>query len=165
MNITMKHVGVFLIVFSVILLGILIFVKEDTDETAAYICENLDHSNEEVLEQCPSHDTTFSWMLLAAFGIAVLMFGLGGYLFFISGREEFSELKKEFKDVDISKLDPDEKTVYDLVKQKEGSAYQTDLIKETGFSKVKITRVLDKLELKGIIERKRRGMTNIIVLK
>lgn len=161
----MKHVGIFLLIFSVVLLGILIFVKEDTDETAAYICENLDHSKEGVLEACPSHDTTFSWMLLAAFGIAVLMFGLGGYLFFMSGRGGGSELKKEFKDVDLSKLDEDEKKVYDFVKQKEGSAYQTDLIKETDFSKVKITRVLDKLELKGIVERKRRGMTNIIVLR
>jgi uncharacterized membrane protein len=43
--------------------------------------------------------------------------------------------------------------------------YQSDLIKETEFSKVKITRILDKMESKDVIDRKRRGMTNIIVLK
>ena len=31
--------------------------------------------------------------------------------------------------------------------------------------KVKITRLLDKLEAKDLIERKRRGMNNIVVLK
>ena len=57
------------------------------------------------------------------------------------------------------------KLVKHIIKNKDGSAYQTDLIKETGFSKVKISRVLDRLEAKDILERKRRGMTNIIVLK
>ena len=55
--------------------------------------------------------------------------------------------------------------MYDIIKGKNGSAYQSDLIKETGFSKVKVTRILDKMETADIIERKRRGMTNIIVLK
>ena len=62
-------------------------------------------------------------------------------------------------------MDEEEKRLYNIIKDKDGSAYQSDLVKETDFSKVKITRVLDKLEHKGIIERKRRGMTNIVVLK
>ena len=32
-------------------------------------------------------------------------------------------------------------------------------------NKVKITRILDKLEGMGILERKRRGMTNVVILK
>ena len=51
------------------------------------------------------------------------------------------------------------------LKTTEGSAYQSDLIKATGYSKVKVTRILDKMESKGIVERKRRGMANIIVMK
>ena len=43
--------------------------------------------------------------------------------------------------------------------------YQSSLMKETGFSKVKTTRVLDRLETKKILERKRRGMTNLVVLR
>ncbi|MBI5072205.1 MarR family transcriptional regulator, partial [Candidatus Woesearchaeota archaeon] len=65
----------------------------------------------------------------------------------------------------LSKLDEDEKKIYELLKKSNGSVYQTDIIKETGYSKVKITRILDKMELAQIVERKRRGMTNIIVLK
>ena len=46
-----------------------------------------------------------------------------------------------------------------------GSVYQSDIMKKTGFSKVKVSRVLDKLEQKGLLERKRRGMTNLVVAK
>ncbi|MBI4983154.1 MarR family transcriptional regulator [Candidatus Woesearchaeota archaeon] len=52
-----------------------------------------------------------------------------------------------------------------LVLREQGSAYQSDLIKETRLTKVKVTRILDKLEGRGLIERKRRGMTNIVILK
>ena len=53
----------------------------------------------------------------------------------------------------------------ELLLHGQGSAYQSDLIKETQLTKVKITRILDHLEGKQLIERKRRGMTNIIILK
>ena len=43
--------------------------------------------------------------------------------------------------------------------------YQSDVMKELELSKVKVTRILDRLEGKGILERKRRGMTNIVILK
>ena len=65
----------------------------------------------------------------------------------------------------MKKLDAEEQKIIRLLEEKEGSTYQSDLIKETGHSKVKITRILDKLESKGILEKKRRGMTNIVVLK
>jgi uncharacterized membrane protein len=42
--------------------------------------------------------------------------------------------------------------------------YQSDLVKETKLTKVKITRILDKMEAKKIIKRQRRGMTNIVFL-
>jgi len=38
-------------------------------------------------------------------------------------------------------------------------------MEKLGIGKVGITRLLDKLEAKQIIERKRRGMSNIVVLK
>lgn len=36
---------------------------------------------------------------------------------------------------------------------------------KTGLTKVKVTRILDRLEGREIIERKRRGMTNVVILK
>jgi len=100
----------------------------------------------------------------SAFGIGFLMLGGGAYMFFFY-KSSAAEKKGSFKEIDKSKLDEEESRIYNIIKSKEGSAYQSDLIKETGFSKVKITRILDKLETSDILERKRRGMTNIVVLK
>lgn len=65
----------------------------------------------------------------------------------------------------LEKLDEEEKKVVGLIAEKEGSMYQSDVMKELDMSKVKVTRILDRLEGKGILERKRRGMTNIVILK
>jgi uncharacterized membrane protein len=43
--------------------------------------------------------------------------------------------------------------------------FQAELIEKTDFNKVKVSRILDKLEGKGLIERRRRGMTNLVLLK
>jgi len=64
----------------------------------------------------------------------------------------------------ISGLNEEEKKIVDLIQLKEGSIYQSDLIKESGMNKVKVSRILDRLEGKGLIDRKRRGMTNIVIL-
>jgi len=72
--------------------------------------------------------------------------------------------KRKIKE-NVKSLQNDEKKVYDLIVNAEGFIFQNDLIEKTGYSKVKISRILDKLEVKGIIERRRRGMANIIVLK
>jgi len=62
-------------------------------------------------------------------------------------------------------LTGDEKKVFDLIAKSDRTIYQHEIVKQTEFSKVKITRVLDKLESKDLIERRRRGMSNIVVLK
>ena len=62
-------------------------------------------------------------------------------------------------------LSEEERFVYGLLKAGSGSKYQSDMIRETGWSKVKVTRVLDRLESRGLVERRRRGMTNVILLK
>ncbi len=86
-------------------------------------------------------------------------------------KEDLDEYKKEIKlspeevNQKIENLEPEEKSVMQIVLREEGSVYQSDLIKETNLSKVKVSRLLDRLEGKGLIERKRRGMTNIIILK
>ena len=57
-------------------------------------------------------------------------------------------------------------TVYDLAKKdKQDGIYQSKIVETLDSSKVKITRIIDKLEQKELIERKRRGMTNIVVLR
>jgi hypothetical protein len=58
-----------------------------------------------------------------------------------------------------------EQQIIQLIINCDGSIYQSDLTKELNLTKVKVTRLLDRLEGKGLIERKRRGMTNVVVLK
>ena len=163
-----KLLGYLLMAFSIVLFIVLGFIKTQFDVESALLCQKF-HENKLDSSQCPVHqaDSTWnkvSWVILVGFGIGILIFGVGAYLAFFY-KAGSRELKRDFKQIDLSKLDDEEKKIYDIIKGKNGSAYQSDLIKETGFSKVKVTRILDKMETADIIERKRRGMTNIIVLK
>lgn len=79
-------------------------------------------------------------------------------------KDEFAEKVKEKKEENLKLLDREEKIIYQIL-MKEGSIFQAGLAEKSGFNKVKVTRVLDRLEGKQLIERKRRGMTNIVVSK
>ena len=68
------------------------------------------------------------------------------------------------KHIDISGLRQEDKQVLKLV-QEQGTMFQADIIEKTNFGKAKVSRIIDRLEGKGIVERKRRGMTNVVVLK
>ncbi|MBI2675270.1 MAG: MarR family transcriptional regulator [Candidatus Aenigmarchaeota archaeon] len=59
----------------------------------------------------------------------------------------------------------DEKLVFEAIAADDGFAFQNELATKLGMSKVRITRALDKLEGRGLIERKRRGITNAVILK
>jgi uncharacterized membrane protein len=63
------------------------------------------------------------------------------------------------------KLKGDEKTIYETVANNEGVIFQSELVEKVGFPKTKVSRILDKLEGKGLIERRRRGLSNIILIK
>lgn len=153
-----KNIGYFVIGFSLILLVILGFIKAETDRQGVFLCEAVAADPTRDMSECPFHKSSMSWMIILAFGLAFVILASGIYLV-------YAPVEKGFKKIDVSKLDKGEKSVYDFLKKGEGSAYQSDIIKETGFSKVKTTRILDKLESRKIIDRKRRGMTNIIILR
>ena len=61
-------------------------------------------------------------------------------------------------------MDGDKRQVFNEIVEANGEILQSDLYSQTGFSKAKITRILDYLELKGLIIRKSYGMTNKIVI-
>ena len=79
--------------------------------------------------------------------------------------ERIAGERKQTKKIDVSTLDADEKRIIGVLQEKGGSAFQSDVIKELDYSKVKVSRMLDRLEQKGIVERKRRGMANLVVLR
>lgn len=60
----------------------------------------------------------------------------------------------------VKLLDEDERRMYLEIRDHGGTMLQRDLVALGTFSKAKVTRVLDKLEAKGVVLRERHGMTN-----
>lgn len=75
-----------------------------------------------------------------------------------------SERQDKWKKI-VKELSGEDKLLYEIVGNSEGFIYQSELVEKSGMSKVRVTRILDKLEARGLIERKRRGMTNAVTLK
>jgi len=91
-------------------------------------------------------------------------------LFFVFSKESERIVVKKVKErvrkkrIDLSGLDSDERKVVGILEREKGGEFQKSIMEELGVGKVKMTRMMDKLEAKGIVERKRRGMNNIVVL-
>ncbi|PJE81103.1 hypothetical protein COU58_04290 [Candidatus Pacearchaeota archaeon CG10_big_fil_rev_8_21_14_0_10_32_42] len=115
---------------------------------------------------CTMYDTikTQTWISLSIVGI-ILIIGLT--IMFTKPREKVivKRIKDKKKKLDLSGLDKDERKVVDLLLNENGAMFQSSLMEKMEIGKVKATRLLDKLESKQMIERKRRGMNNIIVLR
>lgn len=158
-----KPLGLALISLAVILLGLLVYMKIDIDRQGVFLCEAVVANPTLTMEECPAHTSKSSFIIMVAFGIALIILAAGIYLFLLRKDESTSMLAE--KKIDLSKLNDMEKRIVTVMQSHEGSMYQSDLMKELDVSKVQMTRLLDKLEAKKVIDRKRRGMTNIIILK
>ena len=106
---------------------------------------------------CPAYGTIRDQTYLA-FAISGVLVVVGFVLLFSKPAEKIVvrhiKDKPKQRTIDTSEFTADEKRVL-----------QSDIVEKTGFAKVKITRILDKFESVGIIERKRRGMQNLVVLQ
>jgi hypothetical protein len=106
-------------------------------------------------------------LLLSPFSITLLISGL---VFILAG---FSIMKLvREKEINITKkaiidvfLLPDEKNVLSEVEKYGGTLTQSEIVKSTGFSRVKVHRILRNLEKKNLIMKHQYGMTNKIVLR
>ena len=58
-----------------------------------------------------------------------------------------------------------EKEIYEVVLESDGVVEQSSIVEETDLSKSHVSRKLDVLESRDLVERKRRGMGNVVVLK
>ncbi len=129
---------------------------------------------------CPMWGT-INFQTNISIGVMVFIILIGLYLLFFGQEErivtktvtkfkktnqiEPKKITKENYQKVIDNLDADEKQVFERIIEAEGTIFQSDLVEKTNFTKVKVTRILDKLEGKKLIERKRRGMTNVVILK
>ena len=154
-----------LVALGIVLLLLLTIIKLQVDEQSAFLCQVVSDDPTLSMESCPAHQNNTSWVILLGFALSFLVLASGLFIALSGKKGEGKETKQEQKEIEMDDLENEEKRIVLLLKEKQGSAYQSDLIKETEFSKVKMTRILDKLEGRGLLHRKRRGMTNIVLLK
>lgn len=60
----------------------------------------------------------------------------------------------------VSSLPEDEQRLYSMISEAGGELLQMHIVSSGVFSKAKVTRLLDKLEGRGLVVRERHGMTN-----
>jgi len=159
-----RQLGLAIVVLSIVVIGLMIFFKIQFDAQQQQACAQAcgeDGTDSCTIESCPYHkDNNLSWVPILA---SILIAGLGGIgVYLLFSKEEKIIHQKEY---DLTGLDDEEKRAFQMVKDKEEGIYQSEIVESLGLSKVKVTRILDKLEQKKLIERKRRGMTNIVVLR
>lgn len=74
------------------------------------------------------------------------------------------ERKRRWEAV-LPTLKEDQQLIYQSILDADGLIPQSDIVEKTGLSKSNVSRSLDILESMGLIEKRRRGMGNIILLK
>jgi uncharacterized membrane protein len=152
-----KNVGYLIVGISVVI-GFIIYIFNFTSKKIA-------ESSCDMGPTCGMYDTISiqTWISIAIAGI-VLIIGL----FLIFSKQQVKVITKRVKDekkkISLEGLDTKEKEAVKIIQQ-EGAIFQATLMEKLEIGKVGLTRMLDKLEAKQIIERKRRGMNNIVVLK
>jgi uncharacterized membrane protein len=98
---------------------------------------------------------------LLSLSILVLFRGLRG-MSVTYGMQENNEYEVENA---LKYLDEGEREIVRILIDAGGSMLQRDIARSGNFSKATVTRILDRLESKGVVERLRHGTTNKIVLK
>lgn len=157
--------GLTLIIAS-ILLFIIGFIYTNQAEKALLAGHQITTSGECVHPQgaiCPFEELhALSIPKYVGLLVDVLIFAFGFWLF-VQKKPEEKALAKARKAA--KELGGEEAKVFDALVQSGGLLFQNELVEKLGSSRVRVTRVLDKLDAKGLIERRRRGMTNAIILK
>lgn len=156
-----KHVGFIIIGISAVIAVIVFLYQKALREIVGSSC-SAEHSS-----TCPMFTTITqqTYLSLSIVGILVIV---GLAMIFNKPKEKIivRKIKEKIqkKKINLEGFRQEDKSVFMMIQEK-GAMFQADLIEKTGFGKAKMTRIIDRLEGKDLVERRRRGMTNIIVLK
>ena len=156
-----KHVGFLIMGIAILLIGIIFLFQSALKDVVASTCTAEEHSI-----SCPMNEGINQQTYLSL-GIVGLLMIIGLVLVFTKPKEKIvvKKVKERKRKLDLENLDKDERKVIDLILKEGNAMFQSSLMEKLEIGKVKATRLLDKLEAKQLIERKRRGMNNIVVLK
>ncbi len=146
----LENISIGIFFLTIFLIGMILF-NSINEKVVIQIDENTN-----VISNSPFGITqVLALMFLSVLGTISLLYYL---------REIFSKKSATTKQRTILKvLAGDEKKIYEYLIKKE-EAVQKDLVYELGFSKAKVSRVLDKLESKNLIKRYSYGFSNKIRL-
>jgi len=155
-----RYVG-FLIIGIALVLVLIIFLFQTALKEIVLASCGLPHA-----VSCPMNETIKQQTYLAL-GIVGILFLVGLVMVFNKPKEKIilKRVKEKKKKLDFENLEKDERKVIELLIKEGNAMFQSNLMEKLEIGKVKATRLLDKLEAKQLIERKRRGMNNIVVLK
>ncbi|MDP3966426.1 MAG: hypothetical protein Q8Q04_02760 [archaeon] len=159
-----KNVGYLLIGLSILFVIIVLMFNSALKEIVNSSC-TLAHGD---ATSCPMYKS-INQQTYIALGVIGLLIIVALVLIFSKPDEKIvikkvkEKLKK--KSLDVSKLEKDEKRVIEILVDEGNAMFQKGLMEKLEIGKVKMTRLLDKLESKQFIIRKRRGMNNIVVLE
>lgn len=156
-----KKTGYLLLGVAIIIIAIIYIFNSALHDIVTASCSVAGHGDECPMYNTIDTQTNFSLAIVALVIIVAL------FLIFATPEKEViiktREIEKPKKEHSLKDLKPEEKEVFLLI-EKNKTIFQADLIEKTELGKAKMTRILDKLEGKGLVERKRRGMTNVVVL-
>jgi len=153
MQLKSKQIGIALIIVTIALAVLVFLYSTSIIEASAQTCG--------CEGGCP-HETSLPIQSLLGIIIIVVLAFLSYSL--ITSSKQDTKIRKELAKK-INKLSSEEKLVYNSLKEADGAMLQSELVDKLKLSKVKVTRLLDKLEGRGLIERRRRGMTNLVITK
>lgn len=153
-----KNVGMLIIGISVVI-GILVLIFNSSLKDI--IGDTCSHG-----PTCSMY-STLSVQTWISISIAAIIFIIGLVIMLAKPKEKIviKKIQEKKKKLDLSGLDSKEREVIELLISEGKAMFQSSLMEKIEIGKVGITRLLDKLEAKQLIERKRRGMNNIVVLK
>jgi len=154
-----RYLGIILIILSIALFVMMYNFSQatlDLIDSGGIVCG-------EGHETCP-HVEVLNQAYLGYF-LALIILIIGVFLVIFGGKPPAPEGKENKWEETLKTLTGDEKEIYGKAMESEGVIFQSDLVEKSGFPKAKVSRILDRMEARGLLERKRRGMTNAVVLK
>lgn len=156
-----KQIGLAMIAFAVMNFFTILALTENIRELNAVVCSNytLPPAISALIYNLP---------IPSVIGIIIdICLGLFGLFLLLTEKHTHkveSERQDKWKKI-VKELSGEDKLLYEIIGSSGGAIYQSQLVEKSAMNKVRVTRILDKLEARGLIERKRRGMTNLITLK
>ncbi|SEO04801.1 MarR family protein [Halorientalis persicus] len=79
--------------------------------------------------------------------------------------DELLEARRQEWEETAERLANNEREIYETLLAADGVLPQSDIVDRTALSKATVSRELDSLETKNLVERKRRGMGNVVLLQ